>query len=510
MNPQSDTMPESPADSQVIAPRAMLATRPMYWSVRRELWENRSIYIAPLVVAAVALLGFVVSTIHLPDRRRAVLLLDPARQQAAIEKPYDIVATLLLANAVIVGVFYCLDALHGERRDRSILFWKSLPVSDLTAVLSKASIPLLVLPPLTFVITVATQLIMLVVSTSVLLVHGLATTPGTAWSPLEQSLILLYGFVALALWHAPLYGWLLLVSSWARRATFLWAVLPLLLISALEKIALNSTSITLGDEDINHHYPVNVSKMVISNGSKYSPLVIYNLLIKNILSAGSYQVLINHTGPLKLPDLGSDNKYVSFTLPSHFNMTFRLYPQGHNNIKVISQNDGNISSFSISNNSKVEFYDVKSIAPLKFIPMTLKNPEISVEGHTSIKNSYFDGYLAGSGALNDGVNLDFLGKFKTRFTFTDQYNEHSKSGTRSNYISYLDGVDMIGSTGEKTDALKLPGDIPSKAIKHGDDLPLMKILTSPANVITFAILILATISAIWISKRLKPITSNNN
>ena len=240
MNPQSDTMPESPADSQVIAPRAMLATRPMYWSVRRELWENRSIYIAPLVVAAVALLGFFVSTMHLPDRRRAVLLLDPARQQAAIEKPYDIVAMLLMANALIVGVFYCLDALHGERRDRSILFWKSLPVSDLTAVLSKASIPILVLPPLTFVITVATQLIMLVVSTSILLAHGLATTPGTAWSPLEQSLILLYGLVALALWHAPLYGWLLLVSSWARRATFLWAVLPLLLISALEKIALGS------------------------------------------------------------------------------------------------------------------------------------------------------------------------------------------------------------------------------------------------------------------------------
>ena len=46
----------------------------------------------------------------------------------------------------IVGVFYCLDALHGERRDRSILFWKSLPVSDLTTVLSKASIPLVVLP----------------------------------------------------------------------------------------------------------------------------------------------------------------------------------------------------------------------------------------------------------------------------------------------------------------------------------------------------------------------------
>ena len=58
-------------------------------------------------------------------------------------------------------MFYCLDALYGERRDRSILFWKSLPVSDLTTVLSKASIPIVVLPLLTFAVTVATQLIML-------------------------------------------------------------------------------------------------------------------------------------------------------------------------------------------------------------------------------------------------------------------------------------------------------------------------------------------------------------
>jgi len=142
--------------------------------------------------------------------------------------------------------------------------------------------------------------------------------------------------------------------------------------------------------------------------------------------------------------------------------------------------------------------------------MTLKNPEISVEGHTNIKNSYFDGYLTGSGALNDGVNLDFQGKFKTRLAFTDDYNEHYRSGIRSNYISYLDWVDMIGSTDQKTDALKLPGDISSISIKNGDDLPLMKILSSSENVITFAILILATISAIWISKRLKPIISNNN
>jgi ABC-2 type transport system permease protein len=139
MNTQSNTVPESPLRSQTIAPAAMSATRPFYWSVRRELWENRSIYIAPLAVAAVELFGFLISTITLPHRMRAVLALDPAEQRAAINMPYDIAAFLIILTAFFVGVFFCLDALHGERRDRSILFWKSLPVSDRTTVLSKAS-----------------------------------------------------------------------------------------------------------------------------------------------------------------------------------------------------------------------------------------------------------------------------------------------------------------------------------------------------------------------------------
>ena len=231
MNTPSNAVPETPA--------TMSPTRPLYWSIRRELWENRSIYIAPLVVAAVFLLAVLISIVHLPERRRATLLLDPAHQQAAIEKPYDIAAILLILTAFLVGVFYCLDALHGERRDRSILFWKSLPVSDLTTVLSKASIPLVVLPLITFAIVFATQLIMTLSSSAVLTANGLS---GGTWTPLSQgSLVLLYGLAALALWHAPIYGWLLLVSGWARRTVFLWAVLPPLVLCIVERITLGTS-----------------------------------------------------------------------------------------------------------------------------------------------------------------------------------------------------------------------------------------------------------------------------
>src|SRR5438445_8228734 len=217
------------------------ATRPLYWSVRRELWENRSIYIAPLIVAAVQVFGFAISTIGLAERRRAVLLLDPAHQRAAIEQPYDLAAMMMIFTVFIIGVFYCLDALHGERRDRSILFWKSLPVSDLTTVLSKVSVPLVVLPLVSFAIIVVTQFIMLLISTAALLPSGLAATTWANFNLFRQSLILLYGLIAIALWHAPIYGWALLVSGWVRRATFLWAVLPLLGIAFFEKITFNTS-----------------------------------------------------------------------------------------------------------------------------------------------------------------------------------------------------------------------------------------------------------------------------
>jgi ABC-2 type transport system permease protein len=243
MNMPSNAMPESPLDSLVPAPTVISATRRMYWSVRRELWESRSIYIAPPAVAALVLVGFLISTVHLPDKMRAALALNPMQQHELIAQPYNFAALLVMLTTFIVGVFYCLDALHGERRDRSILFWKSLPVSDLTTVLSKASIPLVVLPLLTFAITVVTQFIMLLLSTAVLLGSGLSVA--TLWTQLplfRMSLMLLYHLVTVhALWYAPIFGWLLLVSGWARRAPFLWAGLPLLAIGIVEKIAFNTS-----------------------------------------------------------------------------------------------------------------------------------------------------------------------------------------------------------------------------------------------------------------------------
>ena len=238
MNTQSNTMPQSPLDSQGIAPAAVSATQPLYWSVRRELWENRYIYIVPLAVGAVTVFGFLIATIG-----RAMAMPNPAQRLAVLQEPYSFATGLVMAATFVVGILYCLDALHGERRDRSILFWKSLPVSDLTTVLSKASIPLAVLPLLTLGIVVATQWIMMLLSSLVLLGSGLSVA--MLWAKLslpEMWLMLLYHTVTVhVFWYAPIYAWLLLVSGWARRAAFLWAVLPAAAIGIVEKVAFNTS-----------------------------------------------------------------------------------------------------------------------------------------------------------------------------------------------------------------------------------------------------------------------------
>ena len=239
MNTPLNEVPDSPVGSPQTLPAAASVPQPFYWSVRRELWENRSLFIAPLAAAAVILLGYSISFIGLPDGMRGMAAHGITNQQAVLAMPYAHAAWLLTLTAFLVAFFYCLDALHGERRDRSILFWKSLPVSDLTTVLAKASVPLVVLPLLIFVVTVLLHLIMLLLSSAVSLLEG---TGVAMWLPFFQmELVLLYSLIVLTLWHAPIYAWLLLVSGWAKRTTFLWAVLPLVAVAILEKLAFNTT-----------------------------------------------------------------------------------------------------------------------------------------------------------------------------------------------------------------------------------------------------------------------------
>jgi ABC-2 type transport system permease protein len=244
MNSQANAMNGSPLDATRTAPSVLVATRPFYWSLRRELWENWWLYLAPLAAAAVFLIGFMVTAGRIPAQMREMA--GPIAQRHridAIALPYDMAAGLLMVTAMIVAAYYSLSALQGERRDRSILFWKSMPVSDRTVVLTKAVIPIFLVQLFTFAVTVVLQFLMLLVNSAVLAGSGQSVAQlWTVMAPLQVWRMLFYHLMVVhALWHAPFYGWMLLVSSWARRAAFLWAALPVVAIMALEKLLFRTT-----------------------------------------------------------------------------------------------------------------------------------------------------------------------------------------------------------------------------------------------------------------------------
>jgi len=196
-----------------------------YWSLRRELWEHRSVWIAPLAVAVVFLAGYFISGAG-------------TRRSENFQLPYDTGALAIMGATTIVAIFYSIDALYGERRDRSILFWKSMPVSDTTTVLSKAMIPIVILPLIGTVLTIALQWVMF--ATGMIARMGNDVNAAMLWEALPMTrmgLVLAYHQILIhGLWFAPVFAWLLLVSGWARQAVLLWATVPLFAIGVAEKI----------------------------------------------------------------------------------------------------------------------------------------------------------------------------------------------------------------------------------------------------------------------------------
>ena len=218
--------------SAATVPASIPSIRLFLWSVRREVWENRYLYLAPLAVAVLIVFATAINVIGTAPRLHMPSLA-PMAQHQVIEEPFIFASALLMFSAMVVSVFYSVDALYGERRDRSLLFWKSMPVSDTISVLAKLSIPLLVLPLVTFAVTFVTQFLMLLLT---MMRAGIGLASHLAlfqmwWSEFFH-LVAYHG-----LWWAPFWGWFLLASAYARRAPLLWAVLPPLVIGFGERIA---------------------------------------------------------------------------------------------------------------------------------------------------------------------------------------------------------------------------------------------------------------------------------
>ncbi len=217
----------------------------MTWLIRREFWEHKGGMLwAPVWTAGVFVTLAVMAAITAEvfkakfsgGLRVGVSIRDLVSKQdpetlAKIGPAMDVgllgLSGLLATVLGFVLFFYLLGALFDDRRDRSILFWKSLPLSDRDTVLSKVLTAALLAPLITFVVSVALHIAVLSLMSIHVLFYGV--NPLTViWGPAEPLAIWLRLAASIplnALWALPCIGWLLLVSSFARSKPFLWAVL---------------------------------------------------------------------------------------------------------------------------------------------------------------------------------------------------------------------------------------------------------------------------------------------
>ncbi len=219
--------------------------------VRRELWEHRAITLAPIAFGALfvlvnllAALGVIKIQIDAGDVDLTGLIssLDGRKAGALIQLGLAMVAISLNTVMVFVTSFYLLDCLYAERKDRSILFWKSLPVSDTRIVGSKMLTAAVAVPLVTLAVFMLASVSMYVITgltarfagSSVILAAGPAAL-------VEVTLAHAYALAVQTLWYLPIFGWLLLVSAWSRRAVLLWAVLPPVAVNLVERIVFGTS-----------------------------------------------------------------------------------------------------------------------------------------------------------------------------------------------------------------------------------------------------------------------------
>jgi ABC-2 type transport system permease protein len=215
------------------------------WLLKREYWENRGGFlIAPLVSAAVILLltvmGLIAAEIFrknftgdinigvsLDSLTQKLSEADMAKLGAGLDMFLLSMSGFLQMVLFFVVFFYLLGALYDDRRDRSVLFWKSLPISDASMVVSKVLAAALAAPLISTVLSMVLQLALLVMLSLYVVFHGI--NPLTVlWGPvslLEVWAMMLANIPVNALWALPTIGWLLLVSAFARSKPFLWALL---------------------------------------------------------------------------------------------------------------------------------------------------------------------------------------------------------------------------------------------------------------------------------------------
>ncbi len=219
--------------------------------IKREFWEHRSIYVVPLSIALIMILGGITGQVGISAWGAGLevalmgaheLDLDASAHKALITGAVSGLGGVFVVAMWILIVFYCLDALFAERKDKSILFWRSLPVTDAETVISKLLVAVLVIPLVTFAVIAMTQILTLIFTSIWLKFEG--GNPGLLiWQALDLADIwggTLMFVLAVPLWLSPFVGWFLFVSGWTKRAPLAVAFLPIFILPMIERIVFKS------------------------------------------------------------------------------------------------------------------------------------------------------------------------------------------------------------------------------------------------------------------------------
>ena len=215
--------------------------------MKREFWENKGAFrTTPLVIGGlflVAMLMFLITFNHFDHEFQSLkeLLRFIAQQDAGLRDKVLYVANIEISvffSTVLAFVvfFYLLGSLYDDRKDRSILFWKSLPASDTLTIGSKLLSAMIVAPLIFWIVYVITHIVIMLLTSVLVMVLG--ENPWTLFlslgSPFEVWSLVLLSYFAQSIWTLPLYGWLMLVSSFAPRIPLLFAILPPVVLGVLE------------------------------------------------------------------------------------------------------------------------------------------------------------------------------------------------------------------------------------------------------------------------------------
>ena len=227
--------------------------------IRRELWEHRSLYVTPAVVALLMTLMLLTGYVFASGYQELIdigvvgaqnIMSDAHRRMALGAFLIGNTVVFLLASGVLT-VFYCLDTLYAERKSKSILFWRSLPVTDAETVISKLLTALLAIPLITFAVIIIAHLVNLALTSIFVSIEG--GNPGfMIWqsAPLFDVWATVFiVMLALPIWFSPFVGWFLFVSAWTKRSPLLTAFLPLVIVPMLEYFILRTHFIGNAIED---------------------------------------------------------------------------------------------------------------------------------------------------------------------------------------------------------------------------------------------------------------------